>query len=130
MTIEEHIKYWLDSAEHDKDTMNTLFEAGKYDWALFIGHLVLEKVLKALYIKNNRNQVPPKIHNLVKLAEISHLEPDSERALILDRINDFNIEVRYPQYRNEFYKTCTKEYAEDNIKQIKELNKWIRSQLT
>ena len=84
---------------------------------LFIGHLVLEKVLKALYIKNNRNQVPPKIHNLVKLAEISHLEPDSERALILDRINDFNIEVRLSSSTEmNFIKHAQKEYAEDNIK--------------
>ncbi len=29
MTQEEHIKYWLDSADHDLDTANTLFSSGK-----------------------------------------------------------------------------------------------------
>ena len=70
MQKDEHIEYWLKSAAHDMDVANTLFENKKYDWCLFIGHLVLEKVLKAHYVKNY-NKLPPKIHNLVRLTEIS-----------------------------------------------------------
>jgi hypothetical protein len=40
MKIEEHIKYWVESADHDLDSAESLFAAGKYDWSLFIGHLV------------------------------------------------------------------------------------------
>jgi len=121
MTQEEHIKYWLDSAEHDLETLDALYETGKYDWSLFIGHLVLEKLLKAIFVKNNDNKIPPKLHNLVRLAEESHLKIDNNKKIILDKINDFNIEVRYPDYKNEFYKTCTKEFAEENLIEIKEL---------
>jgi len=105
MTQEEHIKYWLDSAEHDLETLDALYETGKYDWSLFIGHLVLEKLLKAIFVKNNDNKIPPKLHNLVRLSEESHLMIDNNKKIILDKINDFNIEVRYPDYKNEFYKT-------------------------
>ena len=129
MTKEEHIKYWINSAEHDLETSNTLYEAGKYDWALFIGHLVLEKLLKAFYVKNNDNKIPPKLHNLVRLAEESRLEFNEDKKIILDKISDFNIEVRYPEYKNEFYKTCTKEFAEENINQIKMLYQWLKSQI-
>ena len=69
MKIDEHIKYWLNSADHDLDTAESLFSAGKYDWCLFLGHLVLEKGLKAIYVKDRENRMPPKTHNLVKLAE-------------------------------------------------------------
>ena len=66
MTIKEHISYWLDSAEHDLETSNTLFEAGKYDWSLFIGHsetlhsisedFIYKKVMESpLYIPKSRN---------------------------------------------------------------------------
>jgi HEPN domain-containing protein len=127
MTQEEHIKYWLDSAEHDLDASQSLFESGKYDWSLFIGHIVLEKVLKALFVKNNENKIPPKIHNLVRLTELSSLNLDDEKKFILDKINDFNLEVRYPEYKNEFYKICTKEFTEEKINQINELYKWLRS---
>ena len=118
MTIKEHISYWLDSAEHDLETSNTLFEAGKYDWSLFIGHLVLEKLLKAIFVKNNNNKMPPKLHNLVRLSELSFIELDENKKVLFDKINDFNIEVRYPEYKNELYKTCTKEFAEENINYI------------
>lgn len=119
MTKDEHIQYWLESAEHDLETSNTLFEVDKYDWSLFIGHLVIEKLLKAVFVKNNDNKIPPKLHNLVRLAELSLIEIDEERKILLDKINDFNIEVRYPEYKNEFYKICTREYAQENINHIK-----------
>ncbi len=34
------IGYWVDSAAHDLDVAETLFKSGKYDWCLFIAHLV------------------------------------------------------------------------------------------
>ncbi len=73
MTIDEHISYWIRSAEHDIETVESLFVSKKFDWCLFIGHLILEKSLKAIYVKNSDNRIPPKIHNLVRLAEISGL---------------------------------------------------------
>jgi HEPN domain-containing protein len=35
MKIDEHIKYWLNSADHDLDTAESLFAVGKFDWCLF-----------------------------------------------------------------------------------------------
>ena len=68
MLIEEHIQFWLENADSDLDTAEKLFTVEKYDWCLFLGHLSLEKVLKAYYVKDNENKMPPRIHNLVKLA--------------------------------------------------------------
>ena len=62
------IKYWLDSSEEDFVTMITLFENKRYCWSLFIGHLMIEKLLKSLFVKLN-NDYPPYIHNLFRLAE-------------------------------------------------------------
>ncbi len=46
MMHEDEIKYWLKIAAHDLDVAAALFAARKYDWCLFIAHLVLEKTLK------------------------------------------------------------------------------------
>jgi hypothetical protein len=89
--------------------------------------LVLEKVLKAIFVQNNDNKMPPKIHNLIRLAEVSLLQLDEEKKIILDKINDFNIEVRYPEYKSELYKVCTKEFAAKKIMEIKELYQWLKS---
>jgi HEPN domain-containing protein len=45
---EKLLKYWMESAEKDYQAMTHLFEKGDYTWALFIGHLVLEKLQKSL----------------------------------------------------------------------------------
>jgi HEPN domain-containing protein len=66
------IKYWVDSSAEDFETMISLYESKRFNWALFVGHLLIEKLLKALYVKNN-NDYPPFIHNLLRLAEKSNL---------------------------------------------------------
>jgi HEPN domain-containing protein len=45
------IKHWINSADNDYPVMATLFEKGHYNWSLFLGHLILEKILKACYVK-------------------------------------------------------------------------------
>lgn len=128
MNIQEHIDYWLTSAAHDLDVAEALFQNEKYDWCLFIGHLVIEKTLKAFYVRNCR-EIPPKIHNLVRLAEKSKLSLSDGHMAFLADINDFNIETRYPDYKFTFYKTCTCEFAQEQFSEIKEMYKWLLSQM-
>ena len=127
MKIDEHIKYWLDSAAHDLDVAEHLFQSGKYDWSLFIGHLVLEKTLKALFVFKNNNQAPPKIHNLVRLADLSGLVLTMEQKMLFDKITDFNIDTRYPSVKFEFYKQCTAQFTQEYFAAIKENYTWLKS---
>ena len=127
MTKEEHIKYWRESASHDLESAESLFESGKYDWCLFIGHLVLEKILKAIFVDKNDNNLPPKIHNLVRLSEFSKIELNDQQKFLLDTITDFNIQTRYPDYKFGFYKRCTEKYTNQYFCKIKELHIWFNS---
>ena len=129
MEIKEHIAYWIDSAENDLKAATNLMESGNFSWSLFIGHLVLEKALKAIYVKSNNNSIPPKIHNLSRLAELTNIELNIEVDKFLTLANKFHIEGRYPEYKAEFYITCTKEFAESNFDKIKEVFQWLKSQL-
>ncbi|MBD3378130.1 HEPN domain-containing protein [candidate division KSB1 bacterium] len=127
MTKEEHIQYWQDSADHDLESAETILQSGKYDWALFIGHLALEKVLKAVFVAKNENKIPPKLHNLVRLAELSNIELDEKQRFDLDKINDFNIQTRYPDYKFEFYKRCDQKFANKQLEIIKDYFIWFKS---
>ena len=129
MKKHEHVEYWLRSSDNDLKAANTLFESARYDWCLFIGHLVLEKALKALFVHKNESKVPPKTHNLVKLAEISSVTLTDEQKLFLDEVNDFNLVTRYPDYKLDFYKLCTREYADKYFNKIKEYYVWLKSHL-
>jgi HD superfamily phosphohydrolase len=49
MQRNEIVKYWLESSDDDYQVMQSLFDNGHYAWALFLSHLVIEKLLKAYY---------------------------------------------------------------------------------
>ena len=127
MDKEKLIRYWLKSANIDYSAMNSLFKTGHYSWALFIGHLVIEKMLKACYVKYVDNN-PPHIHDLLRIAEKSGLQLDQEQRIQLDTITKFNINARYDSEKLQFYKICTRVYVANWIKNIKELRKWINNQ--
>ena len=129
MTKEEHIKYWRASAQHDLDSAETIFNSGRYDWSLFVGHLALEKTLKALFVDRHDNKMPPQIHNLVRLAELSKIALNDEQKFFLDKITDFNIQIRYPDYKQEFYKRCDAKYTTEYLNKIKEFYTWLNSLL-
>lgn len=78
--------------------MKHLFQKKDYHWSLFIGHLVVEKLLKAYYVKNIDNN-PPYIHNLLRLAEKSGLEPTKDQKHFLITVTTFNISARYDDYK-------------------------------
>ena len=95
MDKEQHIEYWLNSAAHDLDVAEALLQNKKYDCCLFIRHLVIEKVLKAFYVKK-WNEHPPKIHNLPRLAEKTDLSLSKEKKqfLILD-FGHFGVSLKH-----------------------------------
>jgi hypothetical protein len=43
----EIVRYWLESSNDDYQVVESLFDNGHYAWALFLSHLVIEKLLKA-----------------------------------------------------------------------------------
>ncbi|WP_051617491.1 HEPN domain-containing protein [Desulfonatronovibrio hydrogenovorans] len=73
--------------------------------------------------------LPPRTHNLVRLVHESSLEMDQETLVWLDRVNDFHIEARYPDYKREFYKICTRDFALHHLEKIKEMFSWLKSHL-
>ena len=127
MQREEIIKYWRNSADNDFVTMMNLFKSKDYHWSLFVGHLVIEKLLKALFVKNKGNENPPRTHDLLLLAGKAEVAVDSKREDMLDLITTFNISTRYPDYNLSFYKKCTESYTADRISEIKELRLWLIS---
>lgn len=56
--IEKLIKYLVESSDKDFITMNNLYKSKDYNWSLFVGHLVIEKLLKALVCKEKRTFAP------------------------------------------------------------------------
>lgn len=94
MNVEKQVAHWLNSAKEDWEVANQLMQSGKVRHGLFFVHLTLEKVLKAVYTKRLA-QVPPKLHDLVKLAAKCGLDVTEDQNKILARITTYNMEGRY-----------------------------------
>lgn len=124
MTRNELIKHWLESAEDNFRSMQNMFASGEFVWSLFVGHLCLEKLLKACYVKSVDTSVP-RIHDLYKLADRCGLKMSEDQKDALQYVGLFNIEARYEEYKREFYQKCTKAFAEESIETIKELRTWL-----
>ena len=120
--------HWIDTSEEDFQSMLTLFEAKSYGWSLFLGHISIEKLLKAYYVSKNKKHAPF-THNLYRLAELSEIELSEEYADWLDKITSFNLNARYDDYKREFYLLCTVEFALEWIGKIKTIRSWIKKML-
>lgn len=119
------IKYWMEGSDDDYDTMMAMYDSKRYNWALFIGHLMVEKLLKAYYIKVKFNH-PPFIHNLLRIAEKADLVLTEDQRGQLITITAFNINSRYDDYKMSFKNMCTPEFTTEWINKLKELRLWIK----
>ncbi len=125
----ELMNYWIESADEDYDTMLYMKAGKKNTWCLFMGHLVIEKILKGLYAKNNpNNPIAPKIHNLILLSQKANLEVPQEIREKIQTINTFNISARYDDYKKSFDEKCTDDYTKEQVKNIEEVLKWLKKQ--
>lgn len=122
------IDYWIESSDEDFLTMLALFESKRYTWSLFVGHLMMEKLLKAYFVQVN-NEFPPLIHNLLRLSEKCNIELNEDQKLFLISVTAFNINGRYDDYKMSFQKTCTPEFTSNWIEQLKAHRQWIKNLL-
>ncbi|MFZ5972854.1 MAG: HEPN domain-containing protein [Bacteroidota bacterium] len=116
-TVRRAVSHWIESSDKDFKTMNNLFRSRDYAWSLFIGHLVIEKLLMALYMKEHSKH-PPFTHNLLKLAEGVNFEWSEDQKLLFDLITTFNISARYDSEKQVFRRKCTKSFTEQQLVQI------------
>lgn len=120
--LKKLVEYWLNIANRDFKTMVGLFKLKRYPESLFYGHMVLEKILKALVAQNKRKHASP-THNLLVLLTEAEINLSKEKMEFLAEVSKLNIRTRYPDYKLYFYKVCNRRYTEERLKKIKEIYK-------
>jgi HEPN domain-containing protein len=125
---EDLIKYWIQSSDDDYVTMKNLYKSKDYVWTLFMGHLVIEKLLKAYYVKIIDEDVPF-IHDLLRIAKKIGIEMNEEQMDIFDEITTFNIKARYDDYKQSFRNVCNSEFVKQKVSMIKEVRECLKKML-
>ena len=125
--IPKTVQYWTDGAVYDLDVAEAMFEKEKYPYALFMGHLALEKLLKALVVRATDNHAPY-THSLPLLAQKTGLKMPQKTVRALARFMEFHFEARYPNDEKEFYRKCTKTFTARNLHKMNEVFLWLKKQ--
>lgn len=123
--ISKQVEYWKQSAQDDFEAAVQLIDGKKTRQGLFFAHLSLEKLLKAVICQRTQ-QLAPRIHNLVRLVEISGLNPPASMFDFLAEMNTFNLEGRYPV---PFISPLTECQTREYIRQTQEAAQWLIQQL-
>jgi HEPN domain-containing protein len=98
-------------------------------FCLFAVHLSTEKLLKALWVRDNEENIPPFSHNLDLIANQTNYNFSNEEIDLLRVANAWNIDARYQDYKDNFYKRSTKEYVQIKINEINSLRKCLLKEL-
>ena len=98
--VPKQVEYWSKSSDEDFAAARSLLEKGHLRHSLFFAHLALEKMLKA-HVTRQTGDIPPRIHNLVRLAGMANLNPDPGQLEFLREFNLYQLEGRYPDSQPE-----------------------------
>ncbi|KAF0140260.1 MAG: HEPN domain-containing protein [Stygiobacter sp.] len=129
MEQQKQIEYWKKAAELDLQSAIDIYESGKnFHFSLFLCHLSIEKILKALVVKFT-NDFPPKSHNLLRFAELCRIDCTDETLTLLEELSQFQLSTRYPDELFSVHKLATKEFTTNKLEEVKELSKWLTSKL-
>ena len=130
MTAEEKTQYWLNIVDYDLEIAEAMYQTGRWLYVAFMCHQVIEKTLKA-YWTAKRDDNPPYIHNHKRLAEGCGLYElmTGEQKDFIATISTFNIQARYPEYKDQLARTLTKSVCRHVIDTTKELKQWIEKKL-
>ncbi|MEI8347200.1 MAG: HEPN domain-containing protein [Pseudomonadota bacterium] len=127
--LEKIFKYWLDGAKTDLLSAKDIAQKAKrYSHALFFVHLSIEKILKAYCIKSLKKHAPFG-HNLISLANTAQLELSLGQQKFLAKINEFNLEARYPEDLCQWRKQVNQKFCKNYLTWAEGFHQWILENL-
>ena len=95
MDVGTQIEYWKTGNSEDFAAAEALLEKGHLRHSLFLAHPAIEKMLRA-HVTRQTKDVPPRIHNLVRLAEMAGLQLEPAHDKFLREFNVYQLQGRYP----------------------------------
>jgi HEPN domain-containing protein len=129
MINQERINLLMEQADDDLGAAEALQKAGYYGHALFWAHLVLEKMCKALWIKNNNSVEYPRTHSLIKLFRESKIELSIEKTEFYAEMNQFQITGRYDDTLQKIEFSVSEDTCQKFMEILKTEKQWIKTQI-
>ena len=106
------VKNWVATSNYDLQTAAAMYTAGRYLYVVFMCHLAIEKMLKALLAHKYPENVLPKIHSLINLSQRREIALPENLRDFFQRLDNVSVVTRYP----EDLRTLSKEFNQREIR--------------
>jgi len=123
INVERQIDYWKSAANEDLITADWLIQGSRFKEGLFFCHLAIEKILKALVVKQIKD-IPPKTHDLFLLVKKAEIKLEENDLDFLGILMNYQIEGRYPQF---LYELPNKKMIDSYYQHTADLLLWMKS---
>jgi HEPN domain-containing protein len=128
MTNEEKFEYWLDIAQYDLVTAESMYNAGRWLYVVFMCQQAIEKLVKGLYCLYLQD-TPPKIHDInavfAQFEDKLKEQCSTENTVLFDQLTAFYLNNRYPEYKKKLSATVTEDKAEDILEKSRRAFTWL-----
>lgn len=119
-------KNWVKSACYDLETAKAMFKSRRYVYVIFMCHLSVEKLLKAI-VGEILCLLPPKTHDLSRLLKLAGLKLPEEHQKIVAHLNEASIPTRYPEDLSILIKQYNRQVAQRYLKETEGVIKWLNT---
>lgn len=119
-------RQWAERAQYDLDTADAMFKAGRHLYVLFCCQQAVEKALKAVIVKKT-GELPPRIHNLLRLAEAAGIESGEGQIDLLTRLSGYYVKSCYPEEIRVESAAITQELAREVLGKTEQTVEWVLS---
>lgn len=122
--------YWLDIAEYDMQTAESMFNSSRYVYVVFMCQQALEKLSKGLYNFYIDDNVP-RVHNisfvLNSIVDTLDINIDEDTYKLFDKLAAYYIQGRYPLFKEKISQLVDEVEARDILEKSKEVFQWLKS---
>lgn len=115
---------FINSAMYDIQTAQDMLDKKRHVYVVFMCHLAIEKMLKAL-VTETKDLVAPKTHNLIYLVKLAGIKLPQHLFDFITKINNASVVTRYPEDFMELVGSYTKEVAQEYLKNSEETLNWL-----
>lgn len=129
--MNDNATYWLNMVDYDLETAKVMLDGGRYLYVGFMCHLSVEKAIKAVIAERDPQNVPPKIHNLIRLANLSGVAKKltDEQKSFLEYTSTLHIEARYTDYKETIAQRLSANFCAELLEKTQVFIGWIKQQL-
>jgi len=120
---------FIKSAEYDLHTAEFMLKSGRYIYVIFMCHLSLEKMLKAITTEITQ-KISPKSHNLIYLLKLGNIQLPSELFNFIAKINNASIVTRYPEDFSKILESYPESVAKEYLSKTKEIHECLKKHKT